>query len=164
MSCISQFSSVHTTTVTGNTADSTVVQMLITASLNKEAKPKKVQAEWLAVHRELFTDRTASHSPWFWRKSGKAVEEIFGPRTLNIPSCQLVLMVAGSLCFIWSQYIHLPGHFRPCHDSLCLQALWRWTFPFPAGCSTCIQLPQHSLLTIILLNPWKISGLLSRGK
>lgn len=63
MSCISQFSSVHTTTVIGNTADSTVVQMLITASLNKEAKPKKVLAKWLAFHRELFTDRTASHSP-----------------------------------------------------------------------------------------------------
>lgn len=61
MSCISQFSSVHT--VIGNTADSTVVQMLITASLNKEAKPKKVLAKWLDFHRELFTDRTASHSP-----------------------------------------------------------------------------------------------------
>ncbi len=63
------------------------------------------------------------------------------------------------VCWCWSivfyqvqsQCSRLPGNFRALYASICWQALWRWSFPFPADFSTCPQGQNHFQ---VLCWPW----------
>lgn len=71
----SHFSSVHSTTIVGNTADLTIVQMTIIGTLDEEGNPQ-VTAEKAGSSDEKFYISFGNQDPEVWKKSG----EVQNPR------------------------------------------------------------------------------------